>query len=231
MGLGDDPAHHGVRRQVPRRRVQLPETRRGLLGQASILTVTSYPNRTSPVERGKWILTNLLGVPPNPPPPNIPPLPESGADGKVVSLRERMEKHRTNPVCAGCHRAMDPIGFAMENFDGIGRWRSKEDGQPIDPKGTLFTGAAVDGAAALRREIARRPEVFVGVLTEKMLTYAIGRGLEHYDMPAVRTIVRDARATNYRFSSIVLGVARSVPFQMKEISGTPATESSRRASR
>ena len=213
------------------RRVPLPETRRGLLGQASILTVTSYPNRTSPVERGKWILTNLLGVPPNPPPPNIPPLPESGAEGKVVSLRERMEKHRTNPVCAGCHRAMDPIGFAMENFDGVGRWRSKEDGQPIDPKGTLFTGAAVDGAAALRREIARRPEVFVGVLTEKMLTYAMGRGLEHYDMPAVRRIVQDARATNYRFSSIVLGVARSVPFQMKEISGTPVTESSRRASR
>jgi mono/diheme cytochrome c family protein len=215
------------------RRVQLPANRRGLLGQASILTVTSYPNRTSPVERGKWVLTNLLGVPPQPPPPNIPPLPESGTDGKTVSLRERMEKHRTNPVCAGCHRAMDPIGFAMENFDGIGRWRGREDGQPIDPKGTLFTGAAIDGVDALRREIARRPDVFVGVLTEKMLTYAIGRGLEYYDMPAVRKIVRDARATNYRFSSIVLGVARSVPFQMKEMSSEPTTgaEPSRRASR
>jgi hypothetical protein len=213
------------------RRVPLPANRRGLLGQASILTVTSYPNRTSPVERGKWILTNLLGVPPQPPPPNIPPLPEGGSEGKIVSLRERMEKHRTNPVCAGCHRAMDPIGFAMENFDGIGRFRTKEDGQPIDPKGTLFTGAAVDGVDALRREIAKRPDVFVGVLTEKMLTYAMGRGLEHYDMPAVRKIVRDARATNYRFSSIVLGVVRSVPFQMKEISGPPVTESSRRASR
>jgi hypothetical protein len=224
------------------RRVQLPDNRRGLLGQASILTVTSYPNRTSPVERGKWVLTNLLGVPPQPPPPNIPPLPEGGTDGKMVSLRERMEKHRTNPVCAGCHRAMDPIGFAMENFDGIGRFRTREDGQPIDPKGTLFTGAAVDGVDALRREIARRPEVFVGVLTEKMLTYAVGRGLEYYDMPAVRTIVRDARAANYRFSSIVLGVARSVPFQMKETSSEPApsrfarqgaadAEPSRRASR
>ena len=212
------------------RRVALPANRRGLLGQASILTVTSYPNRTSPVERGKWILTNLLGVPPQPPPPNIPPLPEGGSEGKIVSLRERMEKHRTNPVCAGCHRAMDPIGFAMENFDGIGRFRTKEDGQPIDPKGTLFTGAAVDGVDALRREIAKRPDVFVGVVTEKMLTYAMGRGLEHYDMPAVRKIVRDARATNYRFSSIVLGVVRSVPFQMKEISGPPVTES-RRASR
>ena len=199
------------------RRVQVQnEARRGLLGQASILTVTSYPNRTSPVERGKWILTNLLGVPPQPPPPNIPPLPEGGTEGKIVSLRERMERHRANPVCAGCHRAMDPIGFAMENFDGIGRWRGREDGQPIDASGTLFTGAKLDGVNGLRQELVRRPDVFVGVLTERMLTYAVGRGLEHYDMPAVRKIVRDARAGNYRFSSIVLGVARSVPFQMKE---------------
>ena len=199
------------------RRVQVPsEARRGLLGQASILTVTSYPNRTSPVERGKWILTNLLGVPPQPPPPNIPPLPEGGTEGKIVSLRERMERHRANPVCAGCHRAMDPIGFAMENFDGIGRWRGREDGQPIDASGTLFTGAKLDGVNGLRQELVRRPDVFVGVLTERLLTYAVGRGLEHYDMPAVRKIVREARASNYRFSSIVLGVARSVPFQMKE---------------
>ena len=201
------------------RRVQVPnDARRGLLGQASILTVTSYPNRTSPVERGKWILTNLLGVPPQPPPPNVPTLPESGADGKVLSLRERMEKHRANPVCAGCHRSMDPIGFAMENFDGIGRWRGKEDEQTIDATGTLFTGAKIDGINGLRREIAARPDVFVGVLTERMLTYALGRGLEYYDMPAVRKIVQDARATNYRFSSIVLGVTRSVPFQMKDVS-------------
>jgi Protein of unknown function (DUF1588)/Protein of unknown function (DUF1592)/Protein of unknown function (DUF1585) len=194
------------------------ESRRGLLGQASILTVTSYPNRTSPVERGKWILTNLLGVPPQPPPPDVPTLPENGADGKVVSLRERMEKHRANPVCAGCHRAMDPIGFAMENFDGVGRWRAKEDQRAIDATGTLFTGAKIDGINGLRREIAARPDVFVGVLTERMLTYALGRGLEHYDMPAVRKIVQDARSSNYRFSSIILGVARSVPFQMKETS-------------
>ena len=199
------------------RRVQVPnEARRGLLGQASILTVTSYPNRTSPVERGKWILTNLLGVPPQPPPPNIPPLPDSGADGKVVSLRQRMERHRANAVCAGCHRVMDPIGFAMENFDGIGRWRATEDGAAIDASGTLFTGAKLDGVNALRQEMTKRPEVFVGVLTERMLTYAVGRGLEYYDMPAVRTILRDARSTDYRFSSIVLGVARSVPFQMKD---------------
>jgi len=198
------------------------EARRGLLGQASILTVTSYPNRTSPVERGKWILTNLLGVPPQPPPPNVPALQDSAADGRVLSLRERMERHRASPTCAGCHRLMDPIGFALENFDGTGRWRDKEDGQAINAAGTLFTGAAVDGVIALRREIAKRPDVFVGVVTEKMLTYALGRGLEYYDMPAVRKIVRDARASNYRFSSIMLGVARSVPFQMKEVTAPAA---------
>ena len=206
------------------RRVHVPnEARRGLLGQASILTVTSYPNRTSPVERGKWILTNLLGVPPQPPPPNVPPLPDGDADGKVVSLRERMERHRASPVCAGCHRVMDPIGFSMENFDGIGRWRAKEDGTAIDASGTLFTGAKLDGVSALRREMTRRPDVFVGVLTERMLTYAVGRGLEYYDMPAVRKIVQDARFTDYTFSSIVLGVTRSVPFQMKE-SAVPVKE-------
>jgi len=193
------------------------EARRGLLGQASILTVTSYPNRTSPVERGKWILTNLLGVPPQPPPPNVPPLQDTTADGRVLTLRERMERHRASPTCAGCHRLMDPIGFALENFDGIGRWRDQEEGLKVDASGTLFTGAAVDGVTALRREIAKRPEVFVGVITEKMLTYALGRGLGYYDMPAVRKIVDDARSSNYRFSSIVLGVARSVPFQMKEM--------------
>jgi mono/diheme cytochrome c family protein len=200
------------------RRVQIPnDARRGLLGQASILTVTSYPNRTSPVERGKWILTNLLGVPPQPPPPNVPALQESGADGKVLSLRERMEGHRAAPVCSGCHRLMDPIGFALENFDGTGRWRTREEGQPIDASGTLFTGARMDGVVGLRRELASRPDVFLGVFTERMLTYALGRGIEPYDMPAVRRIVADARSSDYRFSSIVLGVARSVPFQMKEI--------------
>jgi hypothetical protein len=192
------------------------EARRGLLGQASILTVTSYPNRTSPVERGKWILTNLLGVPPQPPPPNVPALADNGAGGTVLSLRQRMERHRAAPTCAGCHRVMDPIGFSLEHFDGTGRWRAADEGQPIDASGTLFTGAKVDGVVALRREITKRPEVFLGVFTEKLLTYALGRGLEYYDMPAVRTIVHDARPTNYRFSSIVLGVVRSVPFRMKQ---------------
>ena len=199
------------------RRIKVPsEARRGLLGQGSILTVTSYPNRTSPVERGKWILTNLLGVPPQPPPPNVPPLQESSSDGRVLSLRERMEKHRASPVCAGCHRLMDPIGFALENFDGVGHWRTSEDGAKIDPSGTLFNGASLDGVTGLRQALAAQPEVFVGVMTEKMLTYAVGRGIEYYDMPAVRKVVQDARIKNYRFSSIVLGIVKSAPFQMKE---------------
>ncbi len=199
------------------RRVKVPnEARRGLLGQGSILTVTSYPNRTSPVERGKWILTNLLGVPPQPPPPNVPPLQENSSDGRVLSLRERMEKHRANPVCAGCHRQMDPIGFALENFDGVGHWRTTEDGAKIDPSGTLFNGAHLDGVAGLRQALVRQPEVFIGVMTEKMLTYALGRGIEYYDMPAVRKVVQDSRNKDYRFSSIVLGIAKSAPFQMRE---------------
>jgi hypothetical protein len=199
------------------RRVKVTDdARRGLLGQASVLTVTSYPNRTSPVERGKWILTNLLGVPPQPPPPNIPPLGDSTADGRVLSLRERMERHRANPTCAGCHKVMDPIGFALEGFDGIGRIRRTEDGVLIDTSGTLFNGATVDGVAGLRRNRVAQPEIFVGVMTEKLLTYALGRGLEYYDMPAVRKILRDGRNTDYRFSAIVLGIARSTPFQMKE---------------
>jgi hypothetical protein len=199
------------------RRVKVTdEARRGLLGQAAVLTVTSYPNRTSPVERGKWILTNLLGVPPQPPPPNVPPLADASVDGKVLSLRQRMERHRADPTCAGCHKAMDPIGFALESFDGIGRVRKTDGGMAIDTSGTLFNGANVDGVIGLRRSLVAQPEIFVGVMTEKLLTYALGRGLEYYDMPAVRTIVRDGKNADFRFSSIVLGIARSTPFQMKE---------------
>jgi len=199
------------------RRVKVTDdARRGLLGQAAILTVTSYPNRTSPVERGKWILTNLLGVPPQPPPANVPPLADASADGKVLSLRQRMERHRADPTCAGCHKVMDPIGFALESFDGIGRVRKTEDGTAIDTSGTLFNGANVDGVVGLRRNLVAQPEIFVGVMTEKLLTYALGRGLEYYDMPAVRSIVRDGKSADFRFSSIVLGIARSTPFQMKE---------------
>jgi len=198
------------------RRVQVTDqARRGLLGQASILTVTAYPNRTSPVQRGKWILTNILGTPPTPPPPNVPELKDNGDDGKPQSLRERMQAHRADAVCAGCHKVMDPIGFALENFDAIGRWRTTDDGVPIDPAGTLFNGVQVDGPAALRQMLVSRPETFVGVMTEKLLTYALGRGVEYYDMPAVRKIVRDAGTNDYRFSSLILGVVKSTPFQMK----------------
>jgi Protein of unknown function (DUF1592)/Protein of unknown function (DUF1588)/Protein of unknown function (DUF1585)/Protein of unknown function (DUF1587)/Protein of unknown function (DUF1595)/Cytochrome C oxidase, cbb3-type, subunit III len=198
------------------RRVAITDpARRGLLGQASILTVTSYPNRTSPVQRGKWILTNILGTPPQPPPPNVPELKDNAEGAKPKSLRERMEGHRADSVCAGCHKVMDPVGFALENFDAIGRWRNSDDGVKIDPSGTLFNGDRINGPEELRRALASRPDVFVGVMSEKLLTYALGRGLEYYDMPAVRRIVRDASANNYKFSSLIAGIVRSTPFQMK----------------
>jgi hypothetical protein len=198
------------------RRVPVTDpARRGLLGQASILTVTSYPNRTSPVQRGKWVLTNILGTPPTPPPPNVPDLKENAEGAQPKSVRERMEAHRADAVCAGCHKVMDPVGFALENFDAIGRWRTSDDGAKIDPSGTLFNGAKVDGPAELRQTLASRPEVFVGVMTEKLLTYALGRGVEYYDMPAVRRIVHDAATRDFKFSSLITGVVKSTPFQMK----------------
>jgi mono/diheme cytochrome c family protein len=198
------------------RRVKVSnDARRGLLGQASILTVTSYANRTSPVQRGKWVLTNLLGIPPTPPPPNVPALEENG-EGQPQSVRERMERHRADPVCAGCHKIMDPIGFALENFDAVGKWRTTDDGAPIDPAGTLYNGVKVDGPVALRKMITDRPELFTGVMTEKMLTYALGRGAQYFDMPAVRKIVHQAKTNDFRFSSLVLGIVESTPFEMKE---------------
>lgn len=195
------------------------ENRRGLLGHASILTVTSYPNRTSAVQRGKWILTNLLGTPPQPPPPNVPPLAENSEGAPPKSLRERMELHRTNAVCAGCHKVMDPVGFALENFDGIGRWRDRDDGNPIDPAAVMFEGSEVNGPAGLRQMIAKRPEVFVGVMTEKLLTYALGRPVSYKDMPAIRKIVHGAKRDDYRFQALVEGIVHSVPFQMRRSEG------------
>jgi hypothetical protein len=191
------------------------EARRGLLGHASILAVTSYPNRTSPVQRGKWILTNILGVPPSPPPPNVPPLEDNAEGTQRRSLRERMELHRKDSVCAGCHKVMDPVGFALENFDAIGQWRARDDGSTIDPSGVLFEGSKVDGPVALRRMLTNRPETFMGVMTEKMLTFALGRGLDTHDMPTVRKIVAQAKTNNFRFSSLVTGIVESTPFQMK----------------
>src|SRR5438067_2033916 len=189
------------------------EYRQGLLGQASILTLTSNDDRTSPVTRGKYILTNILGTPPPPPPPNVPPLNE--LSGKVLTMRERMLEHRANTVCANCHRLMDPIGLSLENFDAIGRWRTTDGGVAIDAHDTLYNGAKVDGPVSLRNVILSHPDQFVRTMTEMLLTYASGRGLEDYDMPVVRSIVREASGKNYRFSSLVLGVVKSAPFQMR----------------
>ena len=198
------------------RRVAIEDdARKGLLGQGSILTITSHANKTSPVLRGKWILENLLGTPPPPPPPNVPPLAEKNADGKVLSVRAQMEQHRSNPVCATCHKVMDPLGFALENFDAVGAWRVTDAGLRIDPSSQLADGTRVDGPVALREALLRQPEAFVRTMTEKLLTYALGRGLESYDMPAVRTIIRTSARHDYRFSTIVLGIVNSVPFQMR----------------
>ena len=189
--------------------------RGGLLGQGSILTVTSYPDRTSPVIRGKWILTNIVGAPPPPPPPNVPPLKDNGSSGKVLTMRERMAEHRANQPCAGCHRLMDPVGFSLENFDAIGRWRTKDEGTTVDASGNLPDGVAFAGESGLRKALLSRPELFVTTTTEKLLTYALGRGLEYYDDAAVRKIVGEARDRDYRFSSIILGIVNSTPFQMR----------------
>ncbi len=199
------------------RRVTLPdETRRGLLGQGSVLTVTSYANRTSPVVRGKWILSNILGTPPAPPPPNVPPLKEPAEGAKVRSMRERMEEHRAEATCASCHKIMDPLGFALENFDAVGHYRAvNKDGEAVDASSTLADGTKVDGAASLRRSLLTHPEAFVGTVTEKLLTYALGRGVEYYDMPAIREVTREAARNDYRLSSVVLGIVKSTPFQMK----------------
>ena len=198
------------------RRVTLTDdNRRGLLGQGAILAVTSYPNRTSPVLRGKWILENVLGTPPPSPPANVPPLKETGEGGKVLPVKALMEQHRTNPSCATCHRVMDPLGFSLENFDATGRWRTKEPSGAVDASGQLADGTPVDGPVALRKALLKRPEQFVRTMTEKMLTYALGRGLDYHDMPTVRAIAREAAADRYRFSSVVMGIVRSTPFQMK----------------
>jgi hypothetical protein len=203
------------------RRVTLADdARRGILGKGSLLMVTSHADRTAPVLRGKWILENVLGTPPPPPPANVPPLEEEeGASPRT--LRERLERHRANPACAGCHSVMDPLGFAMENFDAVGSWRVRENGRPIDASGQLADGTAVDGVIALREALIARSDVFVGTLTEKLLTYALGRGLQHYDMPVVREIVRQAEQDDHRFSAVILGIVRSVPFQMRAKASEP----------
>jgi hypothetical protein len=201
------------------RRVTLRDsTRWGLLGKGAVLTVTSYANRTAPVLRGAWILENILGTPPAAPPPDVEGFPENKDGEKARSVREIMEQHRAKPACNSCHGAMDPLGFALENFDAIGEWRDSDRyaGTAIDASSHLVDGTLVGGPADLRKVILRRPEQFVQTVTEKLMTYALGRTSEYYDMPAVRQIVRDAARNNYRFSSIVMGIVNSAPFQMRK---------------
>jgi hypothetical protein len=217
------------------REVTLPpelDMRRGLLGKGALLTETSNAARTSPVTRGKWFLQTFLGVSPPDPPPNVPTLKEQPADAtgnsKPPTMRQTMEAHRANPVCASCHKIFEPIGLAMENFDAVGAWRTQDGDSPIDASGVLVDGTKVDGVASLRDALVRRSDQFVRVVTEKMLTYSLGRGVEYRDMPLVRSIVRESAASNYNFSSIVLGIVKSAPFQMNT---KTATDNQQRAAR
>jgi mono/diheme cytochrome c family protein len=197
------------------RRVTLADdARRGLLGKGAILMVTSRADRTAPVLRGKWILENVLGTPPPPPLPNVPPL-QGNTAAAPRTLRERMEQHRASPTCAGCHKMLDPLGFALENFDAIGGWRTREAGLPIDASGLLADGTSVNGVVALRDALVARSDIFVQTLTEKLTIYALGRGLQPDDMPVVRDIVRKAGKQDYRFSALILGIVTSTPFQMR----------------
>ena len=199
------------------RRVSLPpdSPRRGLLGQGSILTGTSRANRTSPVIRGKWILENIFGAPPPPPPPNVPELKEERDPAKVLPMREQMAAHRANPVCAGCHAQMDQLGFALENFDAIGEWRDVDSAtKPIDASAQLPDGTKFNGPVELRKVLLTHSDDFVTTVVERLLTYALGRGLEATDAPTIRRIKREATASNYRFASLIQGVVTSTPFQM-----------------
>ena len=198
------------------RRVELdPSSHRGgLLRHGSILTVTSYATRTSPVIRGKWVLDNILGTPAPPPPPNVPALDDNKVNADLP-VRERLAEHSKNPVCNSCHSKMDPVGFALESYDAVGRFRTMEAGKPIDVSGRFPDGSPIDGVSGLEKALLARPQIFTGALTEKLLTYALGRGVEHYDAPAVRGIIREAEANDFRFSSLVTGIAMSAPFQMR----------------
>ena len=223
--------HYGIPRVYGSqfRRVTLTDpNRRGLLGKGSILTVTSYPNRTSVVLRGKWILENLLGTPPPPPPADVPEL-VAKKDGKALSLRAQMEQHRSNAVCAACHARMDPIGFALENYDGVGKWRDEDSGTPIDASGKLPDGSEFSGPAGLTQlMVTKYREDFVRTVTEKLMTYALGRGVEHYDNPTVRAIARQAALDNYRMSSLILSIVKSTPFTMRQAArGDGAPQASR----
>ena len=198
------------------RRVTVPEYRRGILGHGSVLTLTSIADRTSPVMRGKWVMEVLLGSPPPPPPPNVPALEETkgtNASGRVLSVRERMEQHRSNPACNACHRVIDPLGLALENFDATGKWRTKDGMVTVDAAGTLYDGSGIDGPAGLRDAVLRRKDAFLLSFTQSLMTYALGRRVEPTDMPTVRRIIREAAAQDYRMSAFIQGVIDSAAFQ------------------
>jgi len=190
--------------------------RGGLLRQGSILTVTSYATRTSPVLRGKWVLENLLGVPPPPPLPNVPALKDNTVAANLT-VRERLAEHRANPVCRSCHSLIDPVGFSLENFDAIGRWREVEEGKRVDATGGLLNGSPCEGVSGLEQAIRKRPDLFVRTLTENLLMFGLGRVIDEHDGPAVRSVVRQAKADDYRFSSFVVGIVSSVPFRMRRV--------------
>ena len=215
------------------RRVALPRNRRGILGHGSVLLLTSVADRTSPVQRGKWVMEVLLGSPPPPPPPNVPDLAEvkAAVDGKLLSVREKMEEHRKNPACLSCHRVIDPLGLALENYDVTGAWRIKDSGVPVDSVGDLYDGTRMDGPAGLRSALVKHKDAFLLSFTESLMTYALGRRIEYFDMPAVRAIVREAATQDYRMSSFILGVVRSAPFRMSRIEETLTTEAAAAASR
>jgi hypothetical protein len=197
------------------RRVTLTDdARRGLLGKGSVLLATSHADRTAPTLRGKWILENLLGSPPPPPPPNVPPF-EQTAGAKPRTIRERMELHRANPACASCHRSMDALGFTLENFNAVGAWRTRDAGADVNAEGTMADGQPAVGVTGLRAALMKHPDVFVQTLTEKLMTYGLGRGLQEYDMPVVRRVVRDAGGQDRKFSAIIMGIVKSAPFQMR----------------
>src|SRR5688572_14548824 len=212
------------------RRVNYPDnTRRGLLGHGSILVQTSFANRTSPVLRGKWVMEVLIGMPPPPPPPNIPDLEETAEskDGRRLSTRERMELHRKDPTCKTCHQYMDPIGLALDNFDVTGRWRYRENGAPLDTRGTMYDGMSVTSPADLTRSLLSRPIPLARAFTENLMAYAIGRRVEDYDHPTIREIVRTAAANDYKMSSFILGVVKSPAFRSKRVEAVTETEEQR----
>jgi hypothetical protein len=227
--------HYGIDGVYGSRFRRVPVTdpnRRGLLGHGSLLSMTSVANRTSPVLRGKYIISNLLNNPPLPPPAVVPDLAESAHKDRPSTVREQLERHRANPVCASCHRNIDPVGFALENFDAVGQWRTEtREGLAIDTAGLLSDGSKVDGPAALRKALLSRPDVFAGTVTEKMFIYALGRGLEPVDMPVVRSVVKNAATQDYAMQSIVMGIVRSVPFQMRTVTRSAAAPVTTRAAR